>query len=127
MDVVFDVARIALGAVLAAAGAAKLFDPAWRFDSASFGVGRLTAAVVGPAELLVGSSLAVGVWRPAPAVAALALLAAFTVVTMRMLAKPQGERPRCACFGTWSSKPISTATLLRNLALLALAALALFS
>jgi len=46
---------------------------------------------------------------------------AFTLLIMRQLQK--GERPVCACFGSWSSKPLSWNHVARNAGFIALAAI----
>ena len=56
------------------------------------------------------------------AVAAAALLGAFTVLLVVRLA--QGRRPPCACFGAWSTRPVGFGSVARNVVLIALALLA---
>jgi hypothetical protein len=51
--------------------------------------------------------------------AALVLLVAFTALIGRRLA--EGSRPRCACFGSWSRKPLGPGHVVRNVALMILA------
>ncbi len=85
---------------------------------------RLTF-VVAPLEVVLGVSLMFGVLRPLPAAAALLLLAGFTAYVARALARPAGARPRCACFGALSKKPVGPLALARNVALMALSAIAL--
>lgn len=115
------VAGLIVGAAFVVAGASKLAAgrgwnqlrvPAW------------LAAPVPFVEIVVGALLIVQLWRPWPAVAALALLVAFTALLLAHLRA--GSRPPCACFGAWSAKPISWHHLARNLVFLALAILALF-
>ncbi|MGH9037507.1 MAG: MauE/DoxX family redox-associated membrane protein, partial [Acidimicrobiia bacterium] len=60
--------------------------------------------------------------HPLPGLAALATVAAFTAAVARRLA--QGRAVPCPCFGTRGGRPVSGATLARNLALLVLAAVA---
>lgn len=60
--------------------------------------------------------------HPGPGLAALATVAAFTVLVARTLA--QGRAVPCPCFGARGARPVSAATVVRNLALLALAAVA---
>ena len=52
---------------------------------------------------------------------ALLLLAVFTTAVARLLAR--GERPVCSCFGATSATPISRWTIVRNTALMVIAAL----
>jgi thiol-disulfide isomerase/thioredoxin/uncharacterized membrane protein YphA (DoxX/SURF4 family) len=120
-------ARLVLAAVFASAGAAKLVDrrgtrsavvafgaPAWSAATLAFAVplAELAVAVL----LLPASTAAVG------AVGALVLLAVFTVAIAWNLAR--GRAPDCHCFGQLHSAPASWMTLVRNGALLGLAAFA---
>ena len=63
-----------------------------------------------------------GVVRPWPAVVALAILVVFTLVIARRLL--DGSRPPCACFGSRSNRPLGAVHVVRNVALMALAAVA---
>ena len=54
---------------------------------------------------------------------ALLLLGGFTVVVVRAIRQP--EPTRCSCFGSSSNDPVDVSTLLRNVLLLCVAALAL--
>ena len=62
---------------------------------------------------------------PLPAIAAIVLLVAFSVAIARQLV--DGRHPPCACFGSWSQRPLGEVHLLRNAGLIALAVLACFS
>jgi hypothetical protein len=73
-------------------------------------------------EIGLGALLITGVWRPAVALVAAGLLGAFTVLLVLRLA--QGQRPPCACFGAWSTRPIGYGSVARNVVLIALALLA---
>ncbi len=119
------VARIVLGALFLASGALKLRDPSWPGAARAMGAPRWTVPLIAPVEIALGAALAAGVAEPWPAWVALALLAAFSAALMRVLTRPVGERPACACFGRWSSKPVGAGSLLRNGVLAALAVLAL--
>jgi peroxiredoxin len=119
-------ARLVLAVVLGAAGVAKLRDRGATAEAlAAFGApGRslTTLALVLPiAELLIAGALLPRRAAWWGALAALALLAAFTAAVARALAR--GQRPDCRCFGQLGSSPIGAWTLVRNGALLALAAL----
>jgi hypothetical protein len=76
-------------------------------------------------ELALGALLVAGVARPAVALAAAAMLSAFTVVLVVRLA--EGRRVPCACFGARSTKPIGIGSVLRNLVLIAVALVAALS
>ncbi len=75
-------------------------------------------------EVVLGITLVVPVLRPWPAIGAMALIAAFTVVVVRRLR--DGSRPPCACFGPRSNRPLGQWHVARNGVLLGLAAVAAF-
>ena len=112
-------ARIALGVVLLAAGAAKLRQPAWPATAAAFGAPRWLVPVLPWLELALGGLLAAGVGHPWAALAAGALVAGFTAAVGLRLAR--GEAVPCGCFGETSPEPVGADTLARNGVLLALA------
>jgi peroxiredoxin len=124
------VARLVLAAVFAVAAAAKLRDrPGVRFTLEDFG---LPAPLAGPgalllplAELTVAGLLLPDATAPAGAIAALALLGAFTAAITVNLAR--GRHPDCNCFGQLHSEPVGAVTLVRNGALMVLAGFVLAS
>lgn len=112
-------ARLVLAAVFLGAGIAKLSVRGWARSTAGalklpFRVTQSTPWL----ELLVGAGLVAGV-RLAP-VAALGLLLAYTGVLLVALANADGAAPPCACFGR-AARPITWTTVLRNVALIAIA------
>lgn len=108
--------------MLVASGLLKWRDPAWPAAARAFGAPRAAVPVVPWVEVAVGVALAAQLrWAAA---AALALLVAFTVPVVGHAARRTGTP--CACFGTLrSARPVTWATVARNLALIALAAAAL--
>jgi uncharacterized membrane protein YphA (DoxX/SURF4 family) len=119
--VIVAAASAALGAVFLVSGVLKVSAPQqWRAQSAGLGVARPIAAVVPFAEVVVGALLVTQIARRVVALAAAALLVAFT--TLLVLRLVQGRRPPCACFGAWTNKPIGWGNVVRNAVLLALAA-----
>ncbi len=110
-----------LGAVFLVSGVMKVAAPTqWRAQSADLGVPRLVALVTPSIELVVGALLVAQIARRPVAMVTGALLVAFsTLLVVRLL---QGRRPPCACFGTWTTKPIGWGHVLRNAGFLALAA-----
>lgn len=120
-------ARLLLAGVLVSAAVAKLVDlEAFARANRSLGVAeRFVPAVrIGVPVLEVG--LAIGVLvtptaRPA-AIASVLLFAAFTALLAWNLSK--GRAPACNCFGSASGEPISWRTIVRNLALGAVAVVA---
>ncbi len=117
------VAGLVLAAVLVVAAGAKLVrrgDTGRELESLGLVAPEVLAWLVPAAELgVAGLLVLVPVWG---GMAAFALLVAFTTVLVRVLRS--GRAVSCNCFGALSSRPISPTTLLRNLALLALALVA---
>ena len=114
-------ACLVLGAVFLLSGIVKMSATRqWLTQSADLGVPRAVAAVVPFAESAVGALLVAQFERRVVALVAAALLVAFTILlVVRLL---QDRRPPCACFGVLSSKPIGWRNVVRNVVLLALAA-----
>ena len=116
----------AVGAVLLIAGASKLAHPRWADAAPQLGVPSALARPVPWVELATGAALVTGLGYPVVPGGAALLCAAFTVLVARVLAA--GRRPRCACFGAWSStRAIGPATVIRNLVLTAAAVVATFA
>jgi len=124
--VIGTAARVVLGALLLASGELKLRDPSWPGAARAMGAPRWSVPFVAPLEIVLGAGLAAGVAEPWPAWLALALLGAFSAALTRVLRRPREERPACACFGRWSSKPVGAGSLLRNGLLAGLAVVVLF-
>jgi hypothetical protein len=72
-------------------------------------------------EILLGALLVAQVQRRIVAAAALVLLIAFTVQIVVQLRRR--NHPVCACFGAWSAKPLGAGHLVRNAALMVMAAI----
>ncbi len=120
--------RIVLAAVLAVAGVAKLADRAGAREAVTgFGVAEPLAGAVAAVLPLIELAAAVLLIPSATARAgsglALVLMLAFSGAIARSIAR--GEAPDCHCFGAIHSEPAGPRTLIRNLALAALAAVAL--
>lgn len=117
------IAAVIVGVAFLIAGASKLAArEQWAVQARDLGAPRLVVPVLPWIELVVGAALVVQFARTAAAIAACVLLVAFTgLIALRL---SQGRRPACACFGAWSAKPIGAGHLLRNAALLVLAAVA---
>ena len=123
------VLRLGLGGLLVVAGALKLRAPgAFATEIANYqlfpAVAPYLAAILPVLELVVGAALLVAprAWRRAAALAALALFVQFTVAVAA--AYFRHINIDCGCFGTGGG-PITALTLLRDLALVAGAALAI--
>ncbi|CAN5815338.1 hypothetical protein BH24ACT5_BH24ACT5_32270 [soil metagenome] len=117
-------AGIVLGAVFVAAGMSKVVaHQSWPSQAAGLGVPMWLALLVPWLELVVGATVAVGLVRPGPVIVAMGILVVFTALIVIRLA--QGRHPPCACFGSWSARPLSSVDVARNVGLLVLAAVAL--
>jgi thiol-disulfide isomerase/thioredoxin/uncharacterized membrane protein YphA (DoxX/SURF4 family) len=119
------VLRLLLACVFAVAGVAKLADlPGSRRAVVDFGVPERFAAVAGAGlpvvEFAVAVALIVSAAARFGAFAALVLLAVFVVAIA--VAMVRGNVADCHCFGQLHSAPVGWRTLLRNLALAAVAA-----
>ena len=98
---------IGLSIVFAWAGVAKIRAPRPTARAfAALGVPPVLARVVPFVELVLAVALVVA---PISALAALALVVAFTVVLLRA-----DDGVRCACFGSGSADPVSWVQVLRN-------------
>jgi hypothetical protein len=118
------IANILLGAAFLWAGALKLVQgPSWSRQAADMGVSRPIALVVPYLEVVVGAWLTSQLLKPWAAVVALGLLVSYTVLIVVRLR--DGSRPPCACFGSRSMRPLGAYHVLRNVALMALASLAI--
>lgn len=116
-------AALILAGVFTVAAGAKLAEPATaRREFAALGLPApaALARVVPPAEFVIALLLLV---RPAAGglAAALALLAFTAVLTAAVRA---GRSVSCGCLGPLSRRPVTVATLVRNLGLIALSAIA---
>jgi uncharacterized membrane protein YphA (DoxX/SURF4 family) len=123
VSVIGFVAALVVGLAFVAAGASKIAaGPTWPATAREMGAPEFSIAFVPWIELAVGASLVTRLARPWPALAAVVLLVAFTVLIVVRLSA--GQRPSCACFGAWSAQPLGRIHVVRNLILIALALLA---
>ena len=125
MDVVARLAALVLGAVFVVAAVSKMVaGTTWVAQARELGAPTPVATVLPGVELVIGALLIAGIGGPLPALAAAALLVAFSVTIARQLV--DGRHPPCACFGAWSQRPLGEGHLVRNAGLFVLALLALF-
>ncbi|MEM8923299.1 MAG: MauE/DoxX family redox-associated membrane protein [Actinomycetota bacterium] len=119
---VAPLAAAALLVVFAAAAAAKTRrSAAPEFGRLGLPAARILAVAVPTAEW---ATVALLVARPRwGAVAAIGLLVPFTAVLLRALRQPGSVS--CGCFGARSNRPVTPATIGRNLALVAVAVVAM--
>jgi uncharacterized membrane protein YphA (DoxX/SURF4 family) len=120
--------RLALGAVLLQAAAHKLRDVA-AFASAIAAYrllperrSRAAAAAFAVAELAIGCALLLPAAGPLPSVAAGALIAVYSLAVAVNLARGRREID-CGCAGPAARQPLRGSLLVRNAALVAMAAI----
>ena len=119
------IASILVGAAFLLAGGAKIAaGPLWPMQARALGAPAFTIPVLPWCEIVVGALLWARLAGPIPAVVAIAMLVGFSALLALRLAR--GQHPPCACFGSWSAKPLSWRHLVRNAALIVLAAIAAF-
>jgi uncharacterized membrane protein YphA (DoxX/SURF4 family) len=114
-----NAAGVVLGVVLLAAGASKLFDKGWAERERSLGSPAWALPFVAPVEIVLGGLIAAGIARPLLAIAGMMLMMTFTLFLLIKWDERRGEP--CNCFGVLSKRPASAWTIVRNLALIALA------
>ena len=113
-----------IGAVLIFSATQKVTDwRGWITHSAQLGVPRSVATVVAPLEGLIGVALVSQLWSRLVLVVSLAMLLAFTILIVSLLAR--GRHPACACFGAARSRPISWWTVVRNVVFITVNVIAL--
>jgi hypothetical protein len=122
---VVRLAAILLGAVFVVSGASKVAaGSTWIAQARQMGAAQPIAAVLPGVELVLGALLVTGIGGDLPVIAAIVLLVAFSVAIARQLV--EGRHPPCACFGSWSQRPVSESHLVRNAGLVALGLIALW-
>jgi uncharacterized membrane protein YphA (DoxX/SURF4 family) len=119
-----NAAGVLLGVVLLVAGASKLFDKRWAERERELGSPAWALPFVAPVEIVLGALIAVRIARPVLAIAGMMLMMTFTVFLLIKWDERRGEP--CNCFGVLSKRPTSAWTIMRNLALIALALVAGF-
>jgi uncharacterized membrane protein YphA (DoxX/SURF4 family) len=118
-SLITDLARIALGVALLVAGVAKFAAGSrWLDQATSLGLRRPIAAVLPWFELATGAAVVAGVAEPWPVAVGVGLLVIFTAWIIAHLVR--GEHPPCACFGAFSTAPLSWWHVARNGALIVL-------
>jgi hypothetical protein len=119
-----DIAALILGALMCVAGGAKVVMGArWPVEARAMGAPVWIAPIVPWFEIVLGALLITRVYLPAMSIIALVTLQAFTLLIVAQLSR--GRRPVCACFGSWSAKPLGVSHIVRNLAMMLLAVTAL--
>ena len=126
MGIALLTARLFLAIIFGTAGVAKLNDrDGTRRALVNFGVSERLAMPLAwalpIAEIIAAMALLPRLAAWWGAISALALLLVFTAAITRSLLR--GQSPDCRCFGQLHATPVTRTTLLRNLALAALAGL----
>lgn len=118
------VASIVLGALMCLAGGAKVvMGKRWPVEARELGAPSWLSPVVPWFEIALGALLIAQVGRAPASIVALLTLQAFTLLLLANMGR--GHRPVCACFGSWSAKPIGVGHVVRNVAMMALSVIAL--
>jgi uncharacterized membrane protein YphA (DoxX/SURF4 family) len=117
-------ASVALGLSFLVAGGSKVAaGEAWPVQARGMGAPVVVIPVLPWFEIALGAVLVAQLARVAAAVVALLVLVTFTALIVRRLA--QGQHPPCACFGAWSASPLGWSHVVRNVALMGLAVIAI--
>ncbi len=124
MSTIGLVASIVLGFVFLVSGGSKIAaGPAWPEQARGLGAPSIVVPVLPWLEIVLGAVLVMQVAPVVAAATALVVLVAFSGLIARRLS--QGQHPPCACFGTWSTKPLGLGHLARNAGFIVLGVLAL--
>lgn len=117
------ISSIALGGVMCFAGGSKLrMGRGWREQANGMGAPIWTAPFVPWIEIVLGALLVAQILTALLAFLTLVLLVAFTWLIVKNLRA--GQHPMCACFGAWSAAPLGRDHVVRNVALIAVGAIA---
>ena len=120
------IASVILGGVMCIAGGSKVaMGKRWPVEAESLGAPKAIAPIVPWVEIALGALLIVQLKPEVVGSLSLVLLVTFTLLIVRQLQK--GHRPVCACFGSWSSKPLSGKHVARNVGFIALALITIFA
>jgi hypothetical protein len=120
------IASVILGGVMCIAGGSKVaMGKRWPVEAESLGAPKAIAPIVPWVEIALGALLIVQLKPEVVGSLSLVLLVTFTLLIVRQLQK--GHRPVCACFGSWSSKPLSGKHVVRNAGFIALALITIFA
>ena len=119
-------ASIVVGAAFLLAGGAKLAaGGAWPAQARALGAPRALAPAVPWFEIVLGAVLCAQLARTVASLVAVVVLLVFSALIAAQLLR--GRRPPCACFGSWSARPIGWRHLVRNAVLIVLSLVAAFA
>lgn len=120
------VAGVVVGAALCVAGGAKIAAAqTWPEQARAMGAPALVIPFLPWVEVLLGAALVARLVPVVSGAVAIVVLAAFTVLILVNIAR--GRRPVCACFGAWRPTPLGWKHVMRNLVLVAMAAVSMLS
>ncbi len=120
------VASILLGVVFLVSGGSKIAaGRSWPEQARALGAPMIVVPVLPWFEIALGAVLVAQLAPVFAAATAVAVLIAFTVLILRRLA--EGQHPACACFGSWSTKPLGRAHVVRNVGFMCLGCVALLA
>jgi len=116
------ISSVIVGVVVCVAGASKIASgQRWPIDAVALGTPAVLVPVVPWFEIILGALLVAHI---APAITGIIAFVLFTVFTFLIVRQLRlGNRPVCACFGAWSSRPLGPEHVVRNVFLMALALL----
>jgi uncharacterized membrane protein YphA (DoxX/SURF4 family) len=117
-------ASIVLGFVFLVSGGSKIAaGPAWPEQARALGAPPIVVPVLPWFEIVLGALLVMQVAPVVVASVAVVTLVAFTALIVGRLV--EGQHPPCACFGSWSAKPLGPSHVVRNVGFVVLGLLAL--
>jgi hypothetical protein len=120
------IASVILGGVMCVAGGSKIaMGERWPVEAQALGAPKAIAPIVPWCEIALGALLIVQIAPEIVGLLALGMLVIFTLLIAFQLR--DGNRPVCACFGSWSSKPLSWQHVARNAGFIALALITIFA
>lgn len=116
-------AALVLGVVFLVAGALKIVSgAAWPLQARGLGAPAWVIPLLPWIEIALGAMLCAQLIRPVVAGVSAALLLAFSALLVKNLVR--GKRPPCACFGNWRARSLGWHHVVRNAALIGIAAIA---
>lgn len=120
------VAGVLVGAAMCVAGGAKIaMARAWPEQARAMGAPVFVIPLLPGIEILLGAAMVARLAPVASGAAAIVMLAAFTALILVNIAR--GRRPVCACFGAWRPTPLGWKHVMRNVVLVAMAAVSMLS
>lgn len=121
-----NLAGVVLGVVMCFAGGSKIaMGPRWPTEARSMGAPALIIPLLPWIEIVIGALLITRLLPLVSGLIALVLIVSFTALIISNVVA--GRRPVCACFGTWSARPLGWQHVVRNGFLAVLAVLSILN